>query len=199
MEARKQRRAFLTLALAGAAAPLKAQESKSGVQGEACKAVADGAVAEWRRGARVRDIQDRAAYGQALVDRLGPEVVATIRDFTEAQAQKSFGAMKLDSRGLDAVKKLLWDTLDPRDFAVEVVEDAPTRLSYRVTRCHLADAWRSAKAQELGFAYSCAWDFGFCRGLNPGMKFTRTKTLMQGDDCCNHSYEVEPPGRQSAE
>jgi hypothetical protein len=195
METRKERRSFLTLGLVGAAAPLMAQESKPAVEGPACKAAADEAVAEWRRRARVHDIQNRAGYGQALVARFGPEVVATIKGYTEAQAQKGFEAMKLDSRGLDAVKKLLWDGLDPKDFTVEVVEDRPTRLSYRVRRCFLAEAWRSANAQELGFAYNCAWDFGFCRGLNPEMKFTRTKTLMQGDDCCNHSYEVEPPAK----
>ncbi len=196
MRVRKERRSFLTLALAGAAAPLAAEESKPTAAGqEACKAAADQAVAEWRRKSRVYDIQDRAAYGQALVARFGPEVVATIRSLTEAQAERRFEAMKLDCRGLDAVKKLLWDGLDPKDFTVEVVEDKPTRLSYRVTRCFLAEAWRSAKAQELGFAYNCAWDFGFCRGLNSRMNFTRTKTLMQGDDCCNHAYEVEPPAK----
>jgi len=35
---------------------------------------------------------------------------------------------------------------------------------------------------------------GFCEGLNPAIEFTRTKTLMQGDDCCDHAYALRAPG-----
>ncbi len=28
-------------------------------------------------------------------------------------------------------------------------------------------------------------------GFNLGIKFRRTKTLMEGDDCCDHRYTVE--------
>jgi hypothetical protein len=31
-------------------------------------------------------------------------------------------------------------------------------------------------------------DFGLPVGLNPKFKLIRTKTLMQGHDCCNHRY-----------
>ena len=46
---------------------------------------------------------------------------------------------------------------------------------------------RGLHAAELGFAYYCAYDYGFCQGLNPALQFSRTKTLMQGADSCDHA------------
>jgi hypothetical protein len=51
---------------------------------------------------------------------------------------------------------------------------------------------RRHDAAEIGYAFYCAWDDGFCRGLNPKMTFTRTRTLMRGDDGCDHTYTLEP-------
>jgi hypothetical protein len=53
-----------------------------------------------------------------------------------------------------------------------------------------AELAKKIGGEEIGFALTCAWDYGFCRGLNPEIKFTRTKTLMMGDDCCNHTYRL---------
>jgi hypothetical protein len=30
------------------------------------------------------------------------------------------------------------------------------------------------------------------QGLDPAIRFTRTKTLMMGDDRCDHAYELSP-------
>jgi hypothetical protein len=53
-----------------------------------------------------------------------------------------------------------------------------------------ADEFRKHAAAEVGYSFYCCWDYGFCQGLNPHIKFTRTKTLMQGDDCCDHTYDL---------
>jgi len=49
---------------------------------------------------------------------------------------------------------------------------------------------RRLHAADIGSAFYCAYDYGFCSGLNPHIVFSRTKTLMSGDDCCNHNYEL---------
>jgi hypothetical protein len=60
----------------------------------------------------------------------------------------------------------------------------------KARKCPYAEAMRRHGAAELGFAYSCAYDIGFCQGLNPAIRFTRTKTLMMGDSICDHTYEL---------
>ncbi len=59
-----------------------------------------------------------------------------------------------------------------------------------MNRCFPAEAAAKHKMPELGYAFYCAWDEGFCQGLNPKIRFTRTKVLMNGDVCCNHTYEL---------
>ena len=43
----------------------------------------------------------------------------------------------------------------------------------------------------VGYASICHPDFAMTEGYNPKMKLLRTKTLMQGDDCCNHCWVME--------
>jgi len=59
-----------------------------------------------------------------------------------------------------------------------------------VTRCFLADEAAAHGMPELAHAFYCAWDEGFCQGLSPKISFIRTQTLMNGDPCCDHAYEL---------
>lgn len=126
-----------------------------------------------------------------LVKRFGPDVLEELKTNTMESPRKRFEKMDLQKRDLSAVKDHLWNSLDLQDYQVEKLEDTPEKLAYRVTRCPHATAYRDAKGAEIGFALSCAWDFGFCKGINPAIQFTRTKTLMGGDCCCNHTYELK--------
>lgn len=81
----------------------------------------------------------------------------------------------------------LWEhtcTYEILEFTEKVVE-----LKY--TECICATIFREAKASDIGYAAICHGDFAVAQGFNPKIKLTRTKTLMQGDDCCNHRYVLE--------
>jgi hypothetical protein len=147
------------------------------------------ARAETRRQVEDEQLELCAAYAKALAQRFGPEVFETIRETRIAHAVELMRILRLPKRDLEGIKTLLWDRLDDR-FEYEVLEQTPRRLRFRVTRCQPADKLRQLDAAEFGFAHQCAFDEGFCRGLNPAIKFTRKKTLMQGDDCCDHVYEL---------
>lgn len=185
------RRGFIGTALASVAvAPAALAEEKAP---DAIRAAVDKAVAECRDRSLGESTEANAAYGKALVARFGPGVVDTIRDLTISRAKGWLEAAKLERRDLEAVKTTLWNNLGPR-FDVSVVEDTPTRLQYEVRKCPLAEAMRRHGAPEIGFAYHCAFDIGYCQGLNPAIRFTRTKTLMMGDAICNHTYELPAAG-----
>ncbi len=186
------RRGFIgsTLAsLAAAPAVLAETEAAETPTGDATKAAIAKAVAECRQAAEAGRMDGEAAYGKALVARFGPGVVDTIRDTTVARAKHWLESAKLEKRDLAAVKAQLWDRIGP-PFEWSLLEETPAKLRFEVRKCPLAEAMRRHGAPELGFAYHCAFDIGFCEGLNPAIRFTRTKTLMMGDTVCDHTYEL---------
>jgi hypothetical protein len=145
---------------------------------------------------QAREVKNRARQLvrtiQPLVKKFGPEVLTVLQAATAEDAQARFEKMNLPKRDLTTVKELLWDKLnDPEQYQFTVLDRTEETFRCKVTKCHLAEAFRAAGGGEIGYALNCAWDSGFCRGLNPQIKFTRTKTLMQGDDHCNHSYELQ--------
>jgi hypothetical protein len=135
------------------------------------------------------EMQQRAGLFKKLVEELGPGVLDVAKQHIIDSTQAQFEHMDLPQRDLNAVQALVWDQAgDDVDYTVE--DQTPNRLKMRVTRCIWADEMRKHDAADIGFVFHCCWDYGFCLGLNPAMRFTRTKTLMQGDDCCDHTYEV---------
>jgi len=70
----------------------------------------------------------------------------------------------------------------------EIIEDTPQAFELRVTECLWAKTFREMGAADLGYFLLCHTDFADCRGFNPRITLTRSKTLMQGDDCCDHRF-----------
>lgn len=75
-----------------------------------------------------------------------------------------------------------------RTIVREIVEDSATAFEMKITSCLEEMVFREAGAAHLGFACVCYADFGLPVGINPKLKLVRTKTLMEGHDCCNHRY-----------
>jgi hypothetical protein len=71
-------------------------------------------------------------------------------------------------------------------LTLEIVEDTPQAV--QVTECLWAKTFQEMGAAEIGYALICHRDYGDCQGFNPKITLTRSKTLMQGDDCCNHRF-----------
>ena len=67
-------------------------------------------------------------------------------------------------------------------------EETPKRLSYRTTECLLAKTYKEINATDIGFILNCHPDFAKARVYNPKIRLKRTKTLMQGDSYCNHTF-----------
>lgn len=72
---------------------------------------------------------------------------------------------------------------------MEIVEDTPAAFELKVSECIWADTFRRADAGDIGFCSVCWGDYAWARSFNDRIALVRDKTLMQGDDCCNHRYE----------
>jgi hypothetical protein len=129
---------------------------------------------------------------QGLAKELGED------KFLEVLRKVSFEAAW--KAGQDTARQLLSNDLaafkaggEPGHFGkhaltLEMVEDTPQAFEVRVTECLWAKTFRELGAAELGDALICHRDYGDCQGFNPKIRMSRSKTLMQGDDCCNHRF-----------
>lgn len=73
----------------------------------------------------------------------------------------------------------------------EIIEDTESVFEIKVSACLTAKVFRESDAAEIGYATVCHADFALAEGFNPRIKLIRNKTLMEGDDCCNHRYILE--------
>jgi hypothetical protein len=76
-----------------------------------------------------------------------------------------------------------------RTLTLEITEDTDKAFGLRVTECVWAKVFRDAGlGGEIGHAALCNMDYSWPRSFNENLKMERTRTLMQGDDHCNHRY-----------
>jgi hypothetical protein len=73
-------------------------------------------------------------------------------------------------------------------LTMEIVEDTEKAFEVKVTECIWAETFVAAEAGDIGFVLVCYGDYAWAEGFNPQIEMVRDKTLMQGDDCCNHRY-----------
>jgi hypothetical protein len=76
-------------------------------------------------------------------------------------------------------------------LTLEIVEDTPQAFEVKVSECLWAKTFREMGAADLGTSLICHRDYADCQGFNPHITMSRSKTLMQGDDCCNHRFVWE--------
>jgi len=72
-----------------------------------------------------------------------------------------------------------------------IIEETESTFAKNVTECLFAKTFRDCGAANIGYAYSCYYDFPAAQAYSPKLKLTRTKTLMAGDDCCDFRYVWE--------
>lgn len=90
-----------------------------------------------------------------------------------------------EGKTLDDLVRTLWETWDEGEYTIEKIPDG---VQVYVTKCPMVDAFRALGKADLGVQFFCNEDDRIVEGFNPCIEFTRTKTLMEGNDCCNHRY-----------
>ena len=77
---------------------------------------------------------------------------------------------------------------------VTILEDGPVHLRMRVDRCLWAEYFQRIGETELGYLVCCNADHSMIATYNPKLALHRTKTIMQGDDHCNHCFHWSEEG-----
>jgi hypothetical protein len=71
---------------------------------------------------------------------------------------------------------------------LKVLELSDEVCQMKITNCLWAKTFRDMNAGDIGYANTCHGDFSGATAFNPKLRMERTKTLMEGHDCCNHRY-----------
>ena len=128
---------------------------------------------------------------RALEKACGPQAREAIRDYhrcKSVQANAERGSQTVDNSVRAFCTALEQACRGSHEWIK--LEDTNTRQAYRFTRCMWAEIFRSLDAQDIGL-WICEGDGPAAAAFNPEIRFQRTKTLMEGDDCCDHVYYTE--------
>jgi len=71
---------------------------------------------------------------------------------------------------------------------IEFIEETDRVVEFKVKYCLWAKTFCERNAGDIGYATICHGAFSEISVYNPKMKLKRTKTLMQGHDCCVLRY-----------
>jgi len=129
----------------------------------------------------------------------GPLIKAFIEEFGEEKALavvRSVIAKLARQSGMDLAKALGGNTMADLAqgltawakgdaYEMEGITLTETKYVYNITRCRYAEMYKAIGMADLGVILSCGRDFELIAGFNPKMKLTRTKTIMEGCDCCD--------------
>lgn len=153
---------------------------------------------------RLAELRQRMLGEQmALLERLKQEFGQPLADAVErhygARARTGYGnkAAALPRRDIDALLKILFEPARPLGIEY-VVNEREDGVELCVTKCPWHENVKAAREFagdagefEWGYRMFCCTDPYIVEGFNPDWRFSRTKTLMQGHDCCNHYYHFE--------
>ncbi|MFX1252189.1 MAG: L-2-amino-thiazoline-4-carboxylic acid hydrolase [Promethearchaeota archaeon] len=93
---------------------------------------------------------------------------------------------------IDDLIDILWESLR-RVGGEYTVEETTEGVQIYCTKCPIADSYLKIGKPHFGLIFHCITDPHICEGFNPNIKFRRSKTLMNGDDCCDHHYSMKAP------
>jgi len=87
--------------------------------------------------------------------------------------------------------RLLWEPLKSEGFSFSQKE-ADGKVEFRVEECPVYQLAKKTGMQAWLYHLACATDFYTASAFSSKIGFARTKTLMEGYDCCNHTYFNKP-------
>ena len=103
-------------------------------------------------------------------------------DMMKEAASQAFSQKEVMDKSNKNLNHVFWQHVIER----EVIEDSEKAFELKITGCLWEKVYREANATDLGYAIVCHTDFATAEASNQTL--VRTKTLMQGDDCCNHRW-----------
>ena len=130
---------------------------------------------------------------RAVAKRIGKdEALEMLKEVNQREAfERGQNSMRAEGRSvMDELVSEVAGWGEGGVLEMEVLEQTPTTYFFNVTRCPYHEKYRELGLEEYGIALSCCRDEPHARGLDPRLRLVRTKTLMEGADCCDFRYHL---------
>ncbi len=131
---------------------------------------------------------------KAYVEEMGEErALQVARRVIKSLAMESGKMLSLIAGGnsMEHLSKMLPMFSMGGALEFQIVETTPARAAIDVTRCRYAEMYKEHGLEKFGYLLSCGRDFALMEGFNPKIKFTRTKTIMEGAEICDFRFSME--------
>lgn len=141
-----------------------------------------------------RHLQEKVLLLQALEKEFGPRVREIVLKERAASTKSEWEDIAMETNDIQVKDMIetLWEPMLKRGFVkydIEEIDDS--RICLKVTSCLFAEIVVDLDIpRDWAFALYCVDDEHMVKGFTPAMEFTRSKTLMEGHDCCNHCYRL---------
>ena len=124
-----------------------------------------------------------------LKKRFGAEVNEVVNDLVKEEESRHWAyiAQQEETHTIENFIHLLWEPLPSIGFEF-VVEKLADGTQMGCSRCPIYDLAKAIDGTEWLYLIECGRDLYNASSFNPNIGFHRTKTLMEGHDCCDHFY-----------
>ena len=124
-----------------------------------------------------------AEYGEAAGEAVEKFLeLNLVKDWAEIGKEEAHEGTEIE----DFIR-VLWEPLQDLGFQYEINHEGG-RAEFVVTHCPVHQLAERTGMRDWLYHLACSTDFFSTRGFSDKIEFTRSKTLIQGNDCCDHSY-----------
>jgi predicted hydrocarbon binding protein len=132
-------------------------------------------------------------YAEAIGHRPALDIAGRVIRHLARETGRALAAER-GSNTLDDLAELIFRIWCAEDaLTIEILEQSPSRLYFNVVRCGYAEQYEQMGLKDYGFCLSCNRDGAFSEGFNPGIRLTRTQTIMEGAPFCDFRFKRIPP------
>jgi predicted ArsR family transcriptional regulator len=152
--------------------------------GSAEQAVLDEFRQGWGKG-------DTAELLKSLLEKHGPMAPAAVEMFLAKCIKEDWAKVgSIEAHPGTEIQdfiRILWEPLRSQGFSFSQKE-ADGKVEFCVTKCPVHELAERTKMHSWLFHLACATDFYTAIAFSSKIGFARSKTLMEGHECCNHTY-----------
>jgi hypothetical protein len=122
----------------------------------------------------------------------GDKVKNVLNKFLREKTEADWLNIGIENKNnsIETFMKILWAPNMEEGFEY-FVKNENSIYKVKCTKCPMFELANELNAHEWIFELACMSDYYMVNGFNKDILFSRSKTLIEGDDCCNHSYQVK--------
>lgn len=120
------------------------------------------------------------------------EVLESLKDTFRGIAFDEGRKLKNENENPFQTLEKHWQKLvEGEALEIEGLEITESEMKFKVTRCKYAEFYEQIGASDLGTILSCCRDEAFLNGFTDQVEMIRSKTILEGNNCCEFIYQLK--------